>query len=66
MNSAMLWSSQLANFLAAPAVSPYDNPAADFALDHLRGLLTKSIDFSAFPAVATIWRRPNCCSAPST
>jgi len=52
LNSAMLWSSQLANFLAAPAVSPYDNPAADFALDHLRGLLKKSIDFSVFPAIA--------------
>jgi NTE family protein len=52
LNTWMLWSSQLANFLAAPAVSPYDNPAADFALDHLRGLLNKSIDFSAFDAVA--------------
>lgn len=52
LNSWMLWSSQLANFLAAPAISPYDNPAADFALDHLRGLLNQSIDFSAFDAVA--------------
>jgi NTE family protein len=52
LNTWMLWSSQLANFLAAPAVSPYDNPAADFALDHLRGLLNKSIDFSAFDAIA--------------
>ena len=39
MNSWMIWASQLANFLAAPAVSPYDNPAAELALDHLRGLL---------------------------
>ena len=31
MNSWMIWASQLANFLAAPAVSPYDNPAADLA-----------------------------------
>ena len=52
LNSAMLWSSQLANFLAAPAVSPYDNPAAEFALDHLRGLLSKSVDFSSFGAIA--------------
>jgi NTE family protein len=52
LNSWMLWASQLANFLAAPAISPYDNPAADFALDHLRGLLDKSVDFSSFAAVA--------------
>lgn len=52
MNSAMIWASQLANFLAAPAVSPYDNPAADLALDHLRGLLAKSVDFSSFAAIA--------------
>ena len=52
MNSWMIWASQLANFLAAPAVSPYDNPAAEFALDHLRGLLSKSVDFSSFGAIA--------------
>ena len=52
MNSWMIWASQLANFLAAPAVSPYDNPAAEFALDHLRGLLSKSVDFSTFGAIA--------------
>lgn len=48
LNTWMLWAAQLANFLAAPAISPYDNPAADLALDHLRGLLDKSVDFSAF------------------
>lgn len=58
MNSWMIWASQLANFLAAPAVSPYDNPAADLALDHLRGLLAKSVDFSTFAAVAADPRAP--------
>ena len=67
MNSWMIWASQLANFLAAPAVSPYDNPAAEFALDHLRGLLSKSVDFSSLRGASpTIPRRPSCCSVPST
>jgi NTE family protein len=52
LNTWMLWASKLANFLAAPAVSPYDNPGADLALDHLRGLLNKSVDFDALAALA--------------
>jgi len=53
MNTWAMWASSVAHFVLTPEFSPYDIPTSEFALDHLRGLLTKSVDFSSFAPVAT-------------
>ena len=45
LNWWVLWAGQMANFVATPAVSPYVNPASVLALDHLRSLLERWVDF---------------------
>ena len=45
LNLWVLWAGQMANFVATPAVSPYVNPASVLALDHLRSLLERWVDF---------------------
>jgi NTE family protein len=51
MNTFALWASQVAHFVLTPEFSPYDIPTSEMALDHLRSLLTDSVDFDAFTAV---------------
>ena len=41
----VLWAGQMANYVATPAVSPYANPASEWALDHLRSMLERWVDF---------------------
>ena len=50
MNTLTMWASQVAHFVATPEFSPYDIPTSDMAFDHLRSLLTKSVDFGRVPA----------------
>ena len=45
LNWWVLWAGQMANYVATPAVSPYVNPASVLALDHLRSLLQRWVDF---------------------
>ena len=45
LNWWVLWAGQMANYVATPAVSPYVNPASVLALDHLRSLLERWVDF---------------------
>ena len=45
LNWWVLWAGQMANYVATPAVSPYVNPASGLALDHLRSLLDRWVDF---------------------
>ena len=52
LNSLSMWASQVAHFVGTPEFSPYDIPTSTMALDHLRGLLTRSVDFDSFTAVA--------------
>ncbi len=52
VNAWTLWVSELANFVAMPTVSPYDSPVSDMALDQLKALLGKSVDFPSLKAVA--------------
>ena len=52
INAWTLWASELANFVATPAISPYDTPVSEMALAQLKGLLTASVDFGAVRAVA--------------
>jgi len=51
MNNFALWASQVAHFVLTPEFSPYDIPTSEMALDHLRSLLTDSVDFGTFAAV---------------
>lgn len=52
MNAWSMWASQVAHFVLTPEFSPYDIPTSTMALDYLRSLLTKSVDFDSFTAVA--------------
>jgi len=45
LNTWMLWAAQLSHYVVTPSVSPYDNYASVLAMDHLRSLLEKYIDF---------------------
>lgn len=45
LNWWVLWAGQMANYVATPAVSPYVNPGSVLALDHLRSLLERWVDF---------------------
>jgi NTE family protein len=45
MNNWILWASNLQNFVATPAVSPYFNPFATLGLEEFRGILERRIDF---------------------
>ena len=45
LNWWVLWAGQMANYVATPAVSPYVNPASVLALDQLRSLLERWVDF---------------------
>ena len=45
LNWWVLWGGQMANHVATPAVSPYVNPASVLALDQLRSLLDRWVDF---------------------
>ena len=45
LNAWVLWAAQLANYVVTPAVSPYDNYASVMAMDQLRALLEKAVDF---------------------
>jgi len=51
MNTFAMWASSVAHFVLTPEFSPYDIPTSEMALDHLRGLLTKSVDFGSFGSV---------------
>ena len=52
LNAWTLWASELANFVATPAISPYDTPVSDMALGQLKALLASSVDFPSLHAVA--------------
>ena len=45
-NAWIQWASQLANYVAAPAISPYSTPASLLATAQLRALLERSVDFA--------------------
>ncbi len=45
MNAWMMAVSRLQDYLVMPALSPYDNPAATSALDELRTMLRRRVDF---------------------
>jgi NTE family protein len=46
LNSWILWASQLQNFIAMPAVSPYDNYFSDVALEEFTRMLERRVDFT--------------------
>jgi NTE family protein len=48
LNTTVLWTSAFANFVATPAVSPYDSPFAATGLDTFRRLLGRRVDFGRF------------------
>ena len=45
MNWWMLWAGYVSNYVAAPQISPYLNPASDYGLKMLRDMLEKWVDF---------------------
>jgi NTE family protein len=45
LNAWMMWVSELQDYFVMPAVSPYDNPASAGALDELRTMLLRWVDF---------------------
>jgi len=45
VNNWLLWASNLQNFVATPAVSPYHNPFAALGLEEFRGMLERRVDF---------------------
>jgi NTE family protein len=45
MNNWILWASNLQNFVATPAVSPYFNPFATLGLEEFQGMLERRVDF---------------------
>jgi NTE family protein len=45
VNNWVLWASNLQNFVATPAVSPYYNPFAALGLEKFRGMLERRVDF---------------------
>lgn len=45
VNQMVLWGGQLAGYMAIPEVSPYDNPAAVFAMQRMRTMLEDWVDF---------------------
>jgi NTE family protein len=53
MNTGLLAANRLADYIAMPALSPYDNPGATMGLDYFRSLLVDSIDFQRLAALAT-------------
>ncbi len=50
LNLSIVWASKVANYVAVPAISPYDNPFAGVGLRQLRRLLTRRVDFDQLPA----------------
>jgi NTE family protein len=58
LNAWTLWAAELANFVATPAVSPYDSPVSDLAVAQLKGMLTTSVDFGALSALVDDDDRP--------
>ena len=53
LNTWMLWAAQLSHYVVTPSVSPYDNYASVLAMDHLRSLLEKYVDFDRVGRAAT-------------
>jgi NTE family protein len=45
VNNWVLWASNLQNFVATPAVSPYYDPFAAIGLEEFRGMLERRVDF---------------------
>ncbi len=45
LNAWLTWGSQLQNFVATPALSPYDNPFSPASLEEFRALLLRQVDF---------------------
>jgi NTE family protein len=45
LNGWLLWASNLQNFVATPAVSPYYNPFAALGLEEFRAMLERRVDF---------------------
>ena len=45
VNHWIVWASNLQNFVAMPAVSPYDNYFSDSAADEFRRMLERRVDF---------------------
>ena len=45
LNNWLLWASNLQNFVATPAVSPYYNPFAALGLEEFRRMLERRVDF---------------------
>ena len=52
VNSSLLAANRLADYIAMPALSPYDNPGASMGLNYFRSLLVDSIDFDRLSALA--------------
>ena len=52
VNSSLLAANRLADYIAMPALSPYDNPGASMGLNYFRSLLVDSIDFERLSALA--------------
>jgi Patatin-like phospholipase len=45
LNSWLMWASQLQNYVATPALSPYDNPFSPARLEEFRTMLLQQVDF---------------------
>jgi len=45
VNNWILWASDLQNFVATPALSPYYNPFVALGLEEFRGMLERRVDF---------------------
>ena len=52
LNAWTLWVSELANYVATPAISPYESPASDLAFAQLTSMLGKLVDFASLKAIA--------------
>lgn len=53
VNAWILWANQLSNYVALPALSPYDTITSEMAHTQLRELLERSVDFTAFGPAST-------------
>ncbi len=45
LNSWVMWASQLQDFVATPALSPYDNPFSPAGLEEFRAMLLRQVNF---------------------
>jgi NTE family protein len=47
VNDWLIWGSNIQNFVATPAVSPYHNPFSALGLEEFRSMLERRVDFGA-------------------